>query len=416
MKYSYRAYDRGGTLATGLVEGGSAAVVREMLKQRGLFVSDLQATSDGAGERGTVVGAARPRGRGAKRLQERAHFLRQLSVLVGTGTPLVDAVCVLEKQTKPGPWLVIVSDIRKKVEEGASLSSALEGHPVQFDGVCRSLIQAGESRGNLADMLVRLADLTRQQVKVRAAFIGAMIYPCLLLAVAFTVVITMLVFVMPRFEGLFSSLGAALPPTTKALMALGGAIRGYWWAMLIGAAGIGVGAWMWFHSPAGVRIMHLTLLRTPKVGTLIRAFITARVARLLGVLLDGKVALIDALQLTRQAAGNQLYEDLFVRTENAVTKGIPMSEALGDAGHGELITPSVIEAIKSGERTGQVGPVLLQVADFMDEDNEVILKSLSSIVEPLILIVLGCVVGVVAISMFLPLFDLTSGVGGGGAP
>lgn len=407
MKYAYRAFDKAGKPTTGTVEAAGPEAAREHLRRSGVYVSELSAAGGGGP---STSGGAGP----AKNLRELTNFVKQLALLVRTGTPVLDALGVLEKQSKPGPWRGVVGDLRARVEEGAALSAAMEAHPRQFDSVCRSLVLAGELRGNLADMLGRLADLTRQQLKIRSALIGAMIYPSLLMVIAVAVVIVTLVFVLPRFEGLFANLQAPVPPTTRILMSLGHGLRSYWWAVVGVVAALGTGAWMWTRSPAGRETIHRVVLRVPKVGLIVRSFVTARIVRLLGVLMEGKVPLVDALQLTRQAAGNEVYAGLLSRAEEAVTKGVPISDALGDGSRGELVSPSVIEAVRSGERTGQVGPVLVQLAEFMDEENEVIVKSLTSIIEPVILIVLGLVVGGVAISMFLPLFDLTGGAGGGG--
>lgn len=408
MNFAYTGFDKSGKAVRGSVSGASEGAARDALRARGVFVSDLAVAAEAA------PGAPAHSGGNGRHLREITHFMKQLAMLVRTGTPVVDAVGVLEKQIKPGKWRDVIIDVRKRVEEGTALSVALEAHPRYFDGVCRSLVQAGESRGNLAEMLKNLADLTRQQLKVRSALVGAMIYPCLLLCISFAVVITMLVFVLPRFEGLFNGLGADIPPTTKVLMAMGQALRSYWWAALFGLGAIVGGVGLYLRSEMGRRQVAIAMVKMPKVGGMVRSFITARIARLLGVLLEGKVSLIDALHLTRQAAGHVLYAELLAKADDVVTRGLPLSDALGDTTHGELITLNVVEAVRSGERTGQVGPVLVQLADFMDEDNEVVIKSLASIIEPLILVVLGGVVGLVAVSMFLPLFDLTSGAGGAG--
>jgi type II secretory pathway component PulF len=245
---------------------------------------------------------------------------------------------------------------------------------------------------------------------------GAMVYPCLLTTVAFGVLCVLLFFVLPRFEGLFHTLGSGLPPTTQALISFSNFIRDWWWAVVPGIIGAIVAVRFYLKTASGSAALARFLVRAPHVGKVFRSFATARIARVLGVLVDGKVPLLEALSLARESAGNPLYEELLARAESRVTRGESVSSALENS---PLIDPSIVEAIRSGERSGQIGPVLLSVAEFMDEDNEIILKALSSIIEPLILIVLGVLIGFVAVSMFLPLFDLASatgapGHGGGG--
>lgn len=421
MKLAYKAYDRSGQPADGAVEAASVDAAKEQLANRGLFVTRVWAGgASGAGSAGgePKATAAGPRRGGGGGLKALALFMRQLSVLVSTGTPLVEAIGVLGNQVPAGVFREVVLDVRKRVEEGAQLSEAMAAHPRTFDAVCRSLVAAGESRGKLGEMLTRLSILIRQQQKIRGELLGAMVYPVLLIAIACAVLSVMIGFVMPRFEGLFKTLGASLPPTTQALMAVGHFAQSYWWGIVPGLVLSVAGAWVYVRSARGWRRVEWAMVRLPAIGAVVRAFMTARLARVLGVLVEGRVSMLEALALTRQSAGHHLYAEMVARAEEAVTRGEAVSSAFADA---RLVSPSVYEAVRSGERTGQLGPVLVSVADFLDEDNEVMLKSLMSIVEPVILLALGLVVGAVALSMFVPLFDLTAAGGmpaggAGGAP
>lgn len=411
MKLSYRAYDRNGSMVSDAIDAESTTVATEILRRQGLFVSEIR---ESAAEMTRAPGSARVRARRAggrtRRLKDMSGFVRQLSILVSTGTPMVDAISSLEQQVPAGVWKNALADIRQRLEQGTSLSSALEHHPAYFDAVARSLIAAGESGGQLEAMLRRLSALTRQQTRTRAMVLGAMVYPTLLISVASVVLVTMLLFVLPRFEGLFENLGSPLPPTTKVLMDLSHLLRDRWYAALGVAIALGVGLKMWLGSERGRETIALMMLRLPHFGKLVRSFCTARVLRVLGVLVEARVPLLDALRLTREAAGSRSYSMLLDRVENRVTKGESVSVALENT---PLIDRNIVEAVRSGERSGALGPVLTSVADFLDEDNEVVLKSLSSVIEPLILIVLGVLIGFVAVSMFLPLFDLASATGGG---
>jgi len=222
----------------------------------------------------------------------------------------------------------------------------------------------------------------------------------------------MLGFVLPRFEGLFKSLDTPLPPTTKVLMAASHLLRERWYFAAGGVALVGFSFKMWITSTTGRLSIDRFSVRAPQVSKVTRSFATARIARVLGVLVAGKVPLIDAIKLTRLSSNNTLYQALLDRAEDAVTRGENISSAFADP---VLIHPSVCEALRSAERSGQIGPVLLSMADHLDEDNEILVKSAASIIEPLILMILGVLVGGVAISMFLPLFDLTA-AGGGAVP
>lgn len=401
MKYQYSGYDKQGQPAKGTIDAASPAEATELLARQGLFASAVKAAP---------VAAAGPGAFGAgKRLGLVASFLRQLSVLVDTGTPLVEAISSIQSQTDDGAWSDVLQGLRKRVEEGAQLSDAMGAYPGYFDGVCRSLVAAGESGGKLGPMLKRLSVFLRQQVKLRKTVSGALAYPCLLMCVAAGVVVAMLGFVMPRFEGLFKTLDAKLPPTTEWLMHASGLVRANWPWCVGAAVLLPIGLLAGLRTDVGSRMLERAMLTAPTLGKLTRAFATARLARVLGVLLEGRVAMTDALRLTRAATGRAAYTGLIARAEELVTRGESVSLAFGDR---TLISPSVHEAIRSGERNGQLGPVLVQVADHLDEDNEMLLKSVVGLLEPLILIFLGLVVGTMAISMFLPLFDLAAAGGG----
>ena len=202
-----------------------------------------------------------------------------------------------------------------------------------------------------------------------------------------------------------------LPATTKMLMSASEGLRAYWWAIGGGLAGVIVGFKFWLASSTGRVMWDRFMVRAPQIGPISRSFATARVARMLGTLLDAKVALLDALELTKQSLKNSVYVTLLAGAQEAVTRGETVSSALADP---TLINASVCDALRSAEKTGKMSTVLVTLADYMDQDNEVLVKTLTGLLEPLILIVLGVVVGAVAISMFLPLFDLTSAAGGGG--
>ena len=401
MKLAYVAFDRSGRQVTDTLDADSVAAGSETLRRQGLFVTALSAGSVAVGPVRRHAASGRP---GTSRLRDLALFMRQLHALVACGTPVVPALASLERQARRGRWQDCLARIRVLVEEGLPLSAAMQGYPEYFDPVCRSLVAAGESTGNLPAMLDRIAATTRKQLHIRNTIIGALVYPALLLGVALVALTILLVVVIPKFRDLFGNLDVPLPPTTELLLGVSQLVIGWWWAVLVALGALAAGVKVWLSSEAGHRWVEAAVLRLPQVGTMVRSFATARIARLLGILLESRVSILEALRLTRQSIGGR-YAALVARTEEAVAHGQPMSEAFSQS---DLISPSVCEAIRSGEQSGQVGALLLNIADFLDEENEIVIRSLASIIEPVILILMGVLVAVVAISMFMPLFDLTA--------
>ena len=423
MKLAYQAFDKTGRKVTDVIEASDIAQATEDLRKQDLFVADISPVKLGSGPRrnrtadnGDDAAPAssgekvRVGGSKTKRLKTLAMFTRQLYVLVSSGTPLAEALSALERQVKDPGWRAAIGDVRASLEEGNALSESMSLHPECFDSVYRHMVAAGESGGELSAMLNRLADLTHKRLHIRSAIQGAMIYPILLSFVAVSVLVLLMVFVIPRFGELFDSLDTPKPPSTAVLLAASEIVRGYWWALLVGLAGVVFGMRAYFKSPGGRRAFHTLVLRLPRIGGIVRNFATARIVRMLGVLLESRVPVLEALKLTRDTTSNVHYTELMDNAEKAVSQGREISSVFGET---DLITPAVYEATRSGEKSGQVGPLLLNLGDFLDEENEVTLKALTSIIEPVILIVMGLLVGFVALSMFMPLFDVTSMTGGG---
>ncbi len=408
MKLAYVAFDKAGRQVTSTVEAADTAAASETLRRQGLYVTRI-APEDAAGP---MTRRALRKSK-TRRVKDLAMLMRQLHALVSCGTPLVEALMAMEQQSRPGPWRDALAGVRSRVEQGATFAAAAEEYPDYFDCVCLSLLGAGESSGNLPAMLDRIASMTRKQLAIRNAIAGAMIYPCLLTVIAVNVLTVLLVFVVPRFGELFSSLGAKLPPTTEALLYISGVLRERWWVVLPALAAAAVSLKVWLSRPAGRRTVDTVVLGLPQVGRIVRNFATARILRLLGVLLDGHVDVLEALRLTARSVSNHRYAELLHDAEDAVTQGRTLHSAFSRS---DLVSPAVCEAIRNGEQSGRVGMLLLNMADFLDEENEIVVKSLTSIMEPVILVLMGIVVGAVAVSMFLPLFDLTAMAqqGGGG--
>jgi len=408
MKFSYEAYTKSGAPKSGTIEAADQPEAEDKLRRKDLLVTRI--SCDEASKKTSKKGPAKSKGGSKSKIPVKvvSEFARELSVLVTTGTPLVDAIHSIESQAKSESWKSVLEDLRARLEEGESLSVAMEVRYEVFGPVFCSLAAAGESGGNLDVMLNRVSKLLRQEAKIRANIAGAMMYPILLTAISVVVLTVMIGLVLPRFAGLFESLDTDLPPTTKFLMMISTIMRSYWWAIIPGL-GVMIGGFIyWIRSTHGQQTTETTLLKVPVLGKTICSIQTARIFRVLGLLIESKVPILESIELTRRSVSNTLYKDLLTKAEDSVTIGEPVSIAFAS---NNLIVPSAVEAIKNAEQSGRMGPVMIQLADFLDEDNETVIKSISSLIEPLIMIGLGIMVGFIAVSMFLPLFDLTAAAG-----
>lgn len=409
MKLAYQGYDSNGKVVCDTIEAPTSDEAKLVLRGRGLFVTSINATDnqekESGGSGGGLLGSRA--GSGVKGL---TLFTRQLQVMITTGTPIVQALSALQRQTDNAVWRSTIEKLSHRVEEGVALSEAMKEHPDRFDSIYCNLVAAGEVSGKLPVMLERLSDLTRKQMQTRNTVIGALVYPSLLVVVAVGVLCLMLTMVLPRFGELFETLDLPLPPTTMALMYLSGVLTSYWWAIILAIAGVACGVYYWVQTEQGKEAIFSLMLRLPMVGKVTRSFATARIARLLGVLMDSHLPLLEVLDLIRNGTKNVHYSHLLDEAKEAVIRGEPISTAFMGS---DLITPAVTEAIRSGEATGKVASSLLVMSDMIDEENEVLIKSLTGVLEPLILLAMGVLVGIMALSIFLPLFDLTAMSAGG---
>ncbi len=341
MRLTYEAIDETGKEVTDEIEAISGADATETLLGLGLTVTTISEA-----RRGPVATNSSHKVRGQpRRLKNLSLMARQLAVLIRTGTPLADALGAIARQLPDGPWRNVLSDVHEQVEGGSTLSEAMRRYPACFNDICTSLVAAGESSGQLEALLDRLALLTRQQLKVQRTLMSAMIYPLLLMIVGLCVVAVMVVFVLPRFSDLFVSLDAPLPPSTELLMAAADFLRGRWWMILIGLVAVAVASKIALSRPAGRRGLDRALVRLPGCGHVVRSLLTARFARVLGVLLESRVPLLEALELVRRSTGNILYTDLLGRAHEAVVRGESLSAVLATS---PLISPYLSEAIRHG--------------------------------------------------------------------
>ncbi len=407
MKIAYEAMDQRGLTRSDVLEVASRDEAIDTLRRQGLFVTHIETAAEqlgGEDSLGRRVGRLQIRLPGEDH-REMMLFTRQMAMLMSVGTGVVPALAAIGRQSRSRRWREGVMAVHAEVQGGSPLSAALAERPDLFDPVFRSMVAAGEATATLPEMFARLSSLTQQQYEVRNRVVGAMMYPVILIGICLAVTVILIGFVLPRFATLFTNLNLDLPRSTAQLIGLSGLLTSYWpWA--VGAVSLSVGGiWALLRTERGRLGFDRLLLRTPSVGALVRSLMLARICRMLGLMIHARVPLLEAVELTMNSTTNAEYKALLQRVRGAVTDGLPLAAGLQGS---RLVFPGMVQAVATGEEGGNVAPALLFVADWLDEENRLKIATLSKLVEPIILILMGVVVGGVAVSLFMPLFDMAT--------
>ena len=332
-----------------------------------------------------------------------AVFTRQLSAMIDAGMPLVECLDTLGKQETHGAFREAVQQTRAAVEGGSSLADAMREHPRVFDPLYTNMIAAGEAGGILDTILKRLATYIEKNVKLRAQVKSAMTYPIAVLGITAVVVGVILWQVIPTFDDLFAGLGAELPLPTRVVIASSDALVSYFPLILPGAVAL-VFAFRGFRTTArGSRVVDATLLRFPVLGLILRKVAVARFCRTLATLLGSGIPLLAGLEITAKTAGNTVIEDAVLFSRAAIERGETVSAPLRRTG---MFPPMVTQMINVGETSGSLDAMLAKIADFCEEEVDTAVAGMLTLLEPILIAVLGVVIGGIVIAMYLPIFDL----------
>jgi type IV pilus assembly protein PilC len=367
-----------------------------------------------AAARGGAAAPAEPRKRVKGRVSQKAltQFTSQLSTLQDAGLPIVRSLKILEGQLDRGPFKSTLVDVTEDVESGSPLSDALAKHPQVFDGLYTNMVKAGEAGGVLDVILSRLAGFMEKASKLRKKVKGAMIYPAVVLFVTISILMLIMIFVVPKFEAVFKQIPniGELPGITKGLQALSRFLVDRWYVVL-GILILLVIAYRAVKASApGRRFFDRVKLKLPIIGKLTRKIIVARFARTLGTLIASGVPILEALSICRNTAGNVVLETALDRVHDSVKEGESIAEPLGESG---IFDDIVVNMIDVGEETGELDKMLIKVADNYDEEVDVEVSSLVSVIEPILILFMGGTVFIIVLALFLPLMKLIQGVGAG---
>ncbi len=403
MQFAVEAMRPDGTTLTDLLEAGDRSSAVESLRSQGLMVLRVEPR---------LEAAARPGGSGTwpwqnTRFSTRDLILltRQLKMLLEAGAPLVGALEAAQQQTTKPLVRELLTRIRERVEEGDSLSDAIAPEERYFDSVFRSMISAGEATGALPEVFSRLSELAQRQQQARKLILGALLYPIVLCGLLTVVLTVMLFFVVPRFKMLFSNLRAPLPFTTQALLTLSESLQRGWPYVLGLLVAATVTVVLVVRSPGARARLDNQVLRLPVVGRLMARLIFARVVRIWAAMLRCHVPLLETIRQSREAVSNNVFLRLVLEIEETVAGGGRVGQALARA---KIADPVIVSAICTGEDNGRLAEATDFVSSWMDDDNATAVQHVTRLAEPLLLAIMGVVVGVVAMSLFIPLFDLAA--------
>ena len=406
--FRYTALDTSGSEKTGRLDAGDAQQVAALLRERGLFPTEVApserpSTAAGApGLRGVNFDLPFLSPVGAREL---AVFTRQLGTLLRAGMPLLRGLEALAKQQRNERFRRVIEGLAEGIKTGDTLSVAMARHPRVFDRLYLNMIKAGEAGGVLDGVLDRLARFQEKSLHVRGKVVSAMVYPAVVLGVAVVILAGLLVFVVPKFQLIFSDMlkGAPLPPLTRVVLGVSDAVRHH--ALL--SLGVVVALWIGFRlfrrTEAGARIVDTLIVKLPLFGDLFLKAIVARFGRTLGTLLSSGVPILPALLITRDTCGNARVAGAIMRVHERVKEGAPVARPLEAT---RVFPPMVTSMIEVGEHSGQLPEMLNKVADIYEEEVDNAVAGLSSLIEPILILFLALVVGTIVIALFLPIIRI----------
>jgi general secretion pathway protein F len=398
--FQYTARNDSGERVTGVIDADSEAAVLRMLDEKSLFPISVA---------GAVEKARREKSLGTGRIRTRdvGVMYGQLADLIGSGVPLLRALDSLIKSTVNPRLAFVLREIRKEVADGKSLTEAMRAYPAVFPMLHTAMVQAGERASFLEDVLRSLSEFLERLDELRSKVFGAMIYPALLTAAGMTVMIAALIFFVPRFEPLLGDVDKPLP--TELIFGMSQVVRGYWYLLIMGVAGLVVAGWSAVSSPVGRKLTERWRLKLPVAGTALRMVAITRFCRILGTMLANGVPLLQALSISKGATGSPLMADLIQDAAENVRAGKSLTEPLGVGG---LFPDQVLAMLTVAEESNKLEKVLLQIADTVERRTNRQVDQAVRLIEPLILCVVAAGIGFLALGLLLPIFTMASSLGG----
>ena len=403
MRFTYTAIDKSGKRTSGAIEASSEESASETLKAREMRPIRIKADSGGFLTNSPFSAKNRK-----VKLKEIMIFTRQLSTMINAGVPLVRSMATLQSQTENPAFRQHIAAVTKDVESGIAFADALEKHPKVFTPIYVNMVRAGEAGGILDEILRKLAVQQEKDAHIRAKFKGAMTYPVILLTITTLVFIGLMVIVMPKLGKIIKDLGgpdAQMPPLTQALLGISHFMTSKWYILLGGTILIVFFTKRYVNTVPGRRKKDQILMKIPVLNDVIKKVAIARFARIFASLMSAGVNVVDSITITSKALGNAVIEDELMAASKAVINGQQLSVPLASS---KVLPPIVSQMLAIGEETGQTDEILLKVADFYEEEVDAVVEGISSILEPIMIVVMGGMVGLIAASVIGPISKLSS--------
>jgi type IV pilus assembly protein PilC len=399
MEFRCRLGTPGGDVIEGVYVSDNEARLRREFEEKGLYVLAMKRAGGRA-----LGGVSLP---GSKRVSNREFlvFNQELATLLKAGMPLVQSLDILRRRVTNPTFKGILDDVHERVRAGSALSEAFEAHGAMFPGVYTASLLAGEKSGNLEQVLRRYVSYVKIVSGVRRKTMSALIYPAVLLVLSLVVVTIIVVKVVPEFGDFYNQFGKELPWSTRMIVAISDVVTRYFAAILVAVAGAAVAAWWWIKQPGQKRRLDRLILRIPGLGPIAQKFSTSQAARTLATLLGGGIPLVNSIEVTSRSLANQYMASELTQAGQQVREGRALAAAMMDSG----AFPDVsIKMVEVGESTGALQEMLNSLADFYDEEIDTNLGRFVTLVEPILLVVMGLIIAGLLLALYMPLFNLSS--------
>lgn len=399
--YAYRGMDRTGKEIKNTINVESIVAAKQRVKSMGIMLIDIReqrAQNTGAG--GSVL-----RFGGSVPVDDLAMMTRQLATLIKAKIQIVEALSALTDQVENANLRLVLSDLRQKVNEGASLAKALQDHPKVFNSVFVNMVEAGEASGTLEIVLLRLADFTESQVKLKNKIKGAMTYPVIMAVFGFTMMNVIFIFVIPKIAKIFISMKKELPLITEICIWISNFLVNYWWLVIAGILGTIYGTLKYISTKKGESQWHALQLKLPILGILIKMINVSRFCSTLGTLMNSGVPILTALNIVKNLIPNVHMKDAVEKARQSVSEGASLAQPLTLSGY---FPPLVTHMIKLGERSGELEPMLKIISENYEDQVQSKISGLTSVLEPIMMICLGIAIGFIVFAVVIPMMNMNS--------